>query len=147
MSHLRHRGHWQFWFGADGQGQPYPLTSWQGVQTASDDEQRLVTLDLRAMEPAPRGVLALPVERLSSLQVLHVRSFQMTALPDELGEALITLDASYSSIEELPPSLSRLALLQTLELCGCAKLATLPDDLSPLTSLRRLLLASCVSLR
>jgi Leucine-rich repeat (LRR) protein len=68
-----------------------------------------------------------------SLRALDFHGLKITRVPNSIGKLihLKYLDLTYSTIETLPDSITRLWNLQTLKLKGCRILKNYPKTLKP----------------
>ncbi|KAJ8648699.1 hypothetical protein MRB53_001722 [Persea americana] len=82
---------------------------------------------------------------LRHIRILHLCGYQITELPESIGNLLQLrlFYLSWTKIERLPKSVTRLYNLQALMLEYCSQLVELPSDLSNLVSLRYLSLRGC----
>ncbi|RWR91861.1 putative disease resistance protein RGA1 [Cinnamomum micranthum f. kanehirae] len=77
---------------------------------------------------------------LTHIRTLHLHKSPITELPESIGDLLQLryLDLSYTNIERLPESTTRLYNLQTLILVQCRKLVEVPESIGDLLQLRYL---------
>lgn len=88
----------------------------------------------------PRKVIVHMLSTLHRLRVLSLSNYQITALPDSIGNLrhLRYLDISCTAIERIPDSVCSLVNLQTLLLSHCYYMNELPKNMGNLINLRHL---------
>ncbi|KAL8114783.1 hypothetical protein AgCh_021588 [Apium graveolens] len=82
-----------------------------------------------------------PIKQLNNLSCLDLRKcYGLKRLPEQLGDmkALKKIDASSTSIEKLPDSVTHLMELVELNLEDCKKLSELPEQFGELKGLKKL---------
>nr|XP_028954100.1 TMV resistance protein N-like isoform X2 [Malus domestica] len=84
--------------------------------------------------------------KLKSVETLLLnRCYKFRELHEDIGEmiSLRTLEAKYTAIREVPPSIGHLKRLSLVNLKGCRMLSSLPRDFYKLKSVETLLLNDC----
>ncbi|XP_022759463.1 putative disease resistance protein At3g14460 [Durio zibethinus] len=94
----------------------------------------------RKFSHLPGKILLELLPKLKHLRVLSLNSYQITDLPESIGNLkhLRYLDISYTSVRRLPESTSTLYNLQSLLLVGCHSLIELSFDIGNLINLKHL---------
>ncbi|XP_050367143.1 disease resistance protein RPV1-like [Argentina anserina] len=121
-----------------------------GIREVPSSIGMLERLQLLRMEDC-KDLVSLPisVRGLKSLKVVNISGcLKLDKLPEDLGhmECLVKVDASETSIRELPCSIGMLKGLFSMSLRDCKQLSCLPTSIGGLKSLKYLNLSGCLKL-
>ncbi|XP_050367153.1 disease resistance protein RPV1-like isoform X2 [Argentina anserina] len=121
-----------------------------GIREVPSSVGMLERLDLLKLEDC-KDLVSLPisVHGLKSVKVVNISGCsKLDKLPEDLGhmECLVEVDASETSIQELPFSIGLLEELVSMSLRDCKHLLCLPSSIGGLKSLKYLYLSDCSKL-